>query len=79
MLDHIAQDTQSDQYVDESWARRIDGKDVIVSRRRHYRLVTHTVGYSLSNLRGTDELLHATYDVFVGEQSAGTVELRLPS
>ncbi|KAH9889373.1 hypothetical protein C8Q73DRAFT_654021 [Cubamyces lactineus] len=73
----IPQDTQSDDFVDESWARQIDGKDVIVYRRRHYRLVTHTVGYGLSNLRGTDELLHATYDVFVAMQDAFAKDKRL--
>ena len=26
-----------------------------------------TVGYSLNRLRGTEELLHATYDVYTGE------------
>ena len=54
--------------MDEAWARRIGGRDVIVTRRRHYRLVTHTVGYGLKDLRGTEELLHATYDAFVGEE-----------
>ena len=27
-----------------------------------------TVGYPLSTMRGTKELLHATYDVFTGER-----------
>ncbi|KAJ8468976.1 hypothetical protein ONZ51_g9289 [Trametes cubensis] len=73
--DRTAQDTQTDQFVDESWARRIGGKDVIVQRRRHYRLVTHTVGYGLQNLRGTEELLYATYDAFVGEQRRYSAEI----
>ena len=57
--------------MDEAWARRIGGRDVIVTRRRHYRLVTHTVGYGLKDLRGTEELLHATDDAFVGEEVRG--------
>ncbi|KAI0326081.1 hypothetical protein GY45DRAFT_1374254 [Cubamyces sp. BRFM 1775] len=75
--DGTAQDTQTDQFVDEPWARRIDGKDVIVHRRRHYRLVTHTVGYGLQDLRGTEELLHATYDAFVAMQDALAKDRRL--
>ncbi|KAI0324169.1 hypothetical protein GY45DRAFT_1263369 [Cubamyces sp. BRFM 1775] len=75
--DGIPQDTQSDQFVDEPWARQIDRKDVIVHRRRHYRIVTYTVGYSLSTLRGTDELLHSTYDVFVAMQDALAKDKRL--
>ncbi|KAJ8457588.1 hypothetical protein ONZ51_g11440 [Trametes cubensis] len=72
-----AQDTQTDQFVDEAWARRIGGRDVIVTRRRHYRLVTHTVGYGLKDLRGTEELLHATYDAFVAMQDALAKDKRL--
>ncbi|KAI0326085.1 hypothetical protein GY45DRAFT_1259707 [Cubamyces sp. BRFM 1775] len=72
-----AQDTRTDDFVDESWARRIDGNDVIVSKRRHYRLVTYTVGYSLKTLRGTEELLHATYDVFVAMRDAITRDRRI--
>ncbi|KAI0324173.1 hypothetical protein GY45DRAFT_450849 [Cubamyces sp. BRFM 1775] len=71
------QDTQSDQFVDESWARRIGGKDVIVHRRRHYRMVTHTVGFGLKDLRGTEELLHATYDAFVAMQDALAKDRRI--
>lgn len=33
----------------------------------HYRLVLGTVGYGLKGFKGTDELLHATYDAFQGK------------
>ena len=71
-IDVVFQDTQTDRFVDEPWARRIDGRDVIVNRHRHYRLVTHTVGYPLKDIRGTEELLHATYDAFIGTSSEET-------
>ncbi|KAL7281487.1 hypothetical protein ACG7TL_004802 [Trametes sanguinea] len=54
----------------EPWKCRIDNKEVYVSRRRHYRLVTQTVGYSLKTIRGTEELLHSTYDVFQAMRDA---------
>ncbi|KAH9889374.1 hypothetical protein C8Q73DRAFT_793575 [Cubamyces lactineus] len=75
--DVVFQDTQTDQFVDEPWARRIDGRDVIVHRRRHYRLVTHTVGYPLKDIRGTEELLHATYDAFIAMQDALAKDSRI--
>ncbi|KAJ8468983.1 hypothetical protein ONZ51_g9291 [Trametes cubensis] len=75
--DYTYQDTQTDQFVDEPWARRIGGCDVIVCRRRHYRLVTNTVGYPLRDLRGTEELLHSTYDVFVAMQDALAEDSRI--
>ncbi|KAJ3002982.1 hypothetical protein NUW54_g5551 [Trametes sanguinea] len=66
----IYQETRTNKYVAEPWAHRIDGKDVIVRRRRHYRLVASTVGYSIKTLRGTEELLHSTYDVFIAMKDA---------
>ncbi|KAJ2981291.1 hypothetical protein NUW54_g10892 [Trametes sanguinea] len=66
----VYQETRTNKYVAEPWAHRIDGKDVIVRRRRHYRLVTSTVGYSIKTLRGTEELLHSTYDVFIAMKDA---------
>ncbi|KAH9889370.1 hypothetical protein C8Q73DRAFT_654273 [Cubamyces lactineus] len=75
--DHTFQDTETDRFVDEPWARRIRGNDVIVSMHRHYRLVTHTVGYPLRSLRGTEELLFATYDVFIAMQDALTKDSRI--
>ncbi|OSD07056.1 hypothetical protein PYCCODRAFT_1449760 [Trametes coccinea BRFM310] len=69
VMDHLSteppyQDTLTGQLSAEPWKCRIDNKEVYVSRRRHYRLVTQTVGYSLKTIRGTEELLHSTYDVF---------------
>ena len=44
----------------------VSGETIEIPLRRHYRLVTGTVGYPLESVRGVQELLHATYDVFVG-------------
>ncbi|OSC97317.1 hypothetical protein PYCCODRAFT_1419686 [Trametes coccinea BRFM310] len=64
------QETRTNQYVSEPWSRCIDEKDVYVSKRRHYRLVMGTVGYSIKTLRGTEELLHSTFDVFIAMKDA---------
>ncbi|OSC97320.1 hypothetical protein PYCCODRAFT_1419696 [Trametes coccinea BRFM310] len=61
----LFQDTHTNRFIGTPWSSRLNGKTIYVSRRRHYRLVTHTVGQSLRTLRGTEELLHSTYDVFV--------------
>ncbi|KAJ3013509.1 hypothetical protein NUW54_g1573 [Trametes sanguinea] len=64
------QETRTNLYITEPWSRCIDGKDVYVSKRRHYRLVMGTVGYSIKTLRGTEELLYSTYDVFLAMKDA---------
>ncbi|KAI0366917.1 hypothetical protein BV20DRAFT_1055249 [Pilatotrama ljubarskyi] len=46
------------------WACRVHGKRVSVSTHIHYRLVLGVVGHGLTTFEGSDELLHATYDVF---------------
>ncbi|KAJ3006457.1 hypothetical protein NUW54_g3930 [Trametes sanguinea] len=64
------QETRTNEFTTEPWSRCIDEKDVYVSRRRHYRLVLGTVGYSIKMLRGTEELLHSTFDVFLAMKDA---------
>ncbi|KAI0712053.1 hypothetical protein C8Q76DRAFT_476440 [Earliella scabrosa] len=53
------------------------GGRAVMSKQRHYRIVLGTVGYDLQHLRGTDELLHATYDVFQAIIDAYTLGKRL--
>ena len=60
------QSTTTDKLIEEPWLCQVGFDDVGVHKRRHHRLVLGTVGYALKTVRGTDELLHATYDVFVG-------------
>ena len=50
----------------ERWTCLVSGKKVRVPQRRHYRLVEDIVGRPLKTVRGTEELLHAIYDVFTG-------------
>ncbi|KAI0671014.1 hypothetical protein C8Q78DRAFT_831091 [Trametes maxima] len=73
----IYHDTETGRFVNEPWASRIDGKAVYPDRRRHYRLVTETVGYSLKSLRGTEELLHSTYDVLTAMRDALAKDSRI--
>ncbi|KAI0366935.1 hypothetical protein BV20DRAFT_1025472 [Pilatotrama ljubarskyi] len=54
----------------EEWVCRVCGDLPQVSLLQHYRVVMATVGYSLRTLRGTEELLHATYDVFTAMRDA---------
>ena len=69
------QSTKTDVWTDEPWICAIDGEPVEVIALRHYRLVTYTVGYSLKSLRGTDELLRATYDAFIGALRPRSLDL----
>ncbi|KAI0775524.1 hypothetical protein BD413DRAFT_429883, partial [Trametes elegans] len=61
---YVLQITETNRYHKAAWACLVDNKKVRVSKRQHYRLVTTPVGYTLSTVRSTEELLHATYDVF---------------
>ena len=60
----------TDEYCFATWTRAVRGRRVIVDKRQHYRIVLGTVGYDLRHIRGTDELLHATFDAFHGEDPA---------
>ncbi|RDX40163.1 hypothetical protein OH76DRAFT_1511962 [Lentinus brumalis] len=53
-----------DEYCSDPWVSRIAGNNVIVGKYWHYRMVLNTVGYGLARINGTEELLHAAYDVF---------------
>ncbi len=55
-----------DEYCSDPWVSRIAGNKVIVGKYWHYRMVLNTVGYGLSRINGTEELLYAAYDVFHG-------------
>ncbi|KAI0629909.1 hypothetical protein C8Q77DRAFT_1064573 [Trametes polyzona] len=56
--------------ADPPWVCRIAGKTVSLHDQQRYRLVSDTVGYGLSTLQGTEELLHATFDVFIAMRDA---------
>ena len=60
------QHTETDQYCKQPWACPVLAKKVVVSTHIHYRLVVGEVGYGLERLKGTRELLSATYDAFHG-------------
>ncbi|RPD77918.1 hypothetical protein L226DRAFT_336365 [Lentinus tigrinus ALCF2SS1-7] len=56
--------TLVDEYCDESWVSNAANSRVVVGKYWHYRMVLNTVGYGLARVNGTQELLHAAYDVF---------------
>ncbi|KAI0333799.1 hypothetical protein GY45DRAFT_1244185, partial [Cubamyces sp. BRFM 1775] len=58
------QRTKTEHYGMQSWACPVLKVKVAVSTHIHYRLVVSEAGYGLERLRGTQELLSATYDVF---------------
>ncbi|EIW59068.1 uncharacterized protein TRAVEDRAFT_46378 [Trametes versicolor FP-101664 SS1] len=64
-------------FVGQPWRCLIDGEDNDISRRQHYRLVTDTAGYGLNTVRGTRELLHATYDTFTAMRDALAKDSRI--
>ncbi|KAH9849505.1 hypothetical protein C2E23DRAFT_362487 [Lenzites betulinus] len=66
----IWQHSWTDDYVDSPWLCRVAGRLVSAKALRRYRIVVSTVGYGLQNVKGTEELLHATYDVFVAMRDA---------
>ncbi|KAI0629905.1 hypothetical protein C8Q77DRAFT_1139149 [Trametes polyzona] len=59
------------------WVCRIAGEPVRVYDKQRYRLVVETVGYGLATIRGTAELLHATYDAFIAMQDALAKDSRI--
>ncbi|KAI1788469.1 hypothetical protein LXA43DRAFT_894557 [Ganoderma leucocontextum] len=64
------QDTLSHQIMSQAWVCLFNEQQPFATRRRHHRLVMGTVGYSLNRLRGTEELLHATYNVYTAMRDA---------
>ncbi|TFK88499.1 hypothetical protein K466DRAFT_598575 [Polyporus arcularius HHB13444] len=66
------QTTRTDGFPSQPWVCR-GGLDALhIRRRSHYRLVLATVGYDLSSMQSSSELLHAGYDVFTAMQDALT-------
>ncbi|KAI0632323.1 hypothetical protein C8Q77DRAFT_1279367 [Trametes polyzona] len=64
------QTTHTARFAKAAWACRINGQEVHVNTRRHYRLFTDTIGYGLHTVRSTHELLHAAHDVLQAMRSA---------
>ena len=60
------QASRTDELCKRPWVCKIDEEAPPLRKRLHYRLVCSTVGYGLQRFRGTEELLHATYDAFQG-------------
>ncbi|EIW53537.1 uncharacterized protein TRAVEDRAFT_74824 [Trametes versicolor FP-101664 SS1] len=73
----LIQSTQTEMFDITSWASRVADRKISTSNYIHYRLVLGTVGYGLKSFRGTDELLHATYDVFHAMRDALDKDSRL--
>ncbi|KAL1950094.1 hypothetical protein VTO73DRAFT_5216 [Trametes versicolor] len=59
------------------WACRIAGQPISVRDLQRYRLVLGTVGYGISTITGTEELLHATYDAFTAMRDAHAKDSRI--
>ncbi|KAI9067440.1 hypothetical protein FKP32DRAFT_1643899 [Trametes sanguinea] len=71
------QETRADAFAGQPWICRLGKQTVRIGKRRHYRLVTHTVGYGLNTMRGTEELLYAGYDVFIAMRDALAKDSRI--
>ncbi|EIW59666.1 uncharacterized protein TRAVEDRAFT_71649 [Trametes versicolor FP-101664 SS1] len=59
------------------WTCRIAGQPISVTDVQRYRLVLGTVGYGISTIKGTEELLHATYDAFTAMRDAHAKDSRI--
>ncbi|KAI9067444.1 hypothetical protein FKP32DRAFT_1673002 [Trametes sanguinea] len=66
------QATRTDAFAQQPWRGRLNKykRNEHLGQLHHYRLVTHTVGYSLKTMQGTEELLYAGYDVFTAMRDA---------
>ncbi|OBZ71874.1 hypothetical protein A0H81_08089 [Grifola frondosa] len=58
------QHTMTHEYLLEPWMCGLARRRTAVSHYIHYRLVSGPAGYGLKRFRGTNELLHASYDTF---------------
>ncbi|OBZ71215.1 hypothetical protein A0H81_08700 [Grifola frondosa] len=58
------QRTATNQCLTEPWVCGLKSRCVAISKYVHYRLVSGPAGYGLQKFKGTNELLHATYDVY---------------
>lgn len=62
------QTTRSDEFLYDAWVCSGGPRTKLsLTYYRHYRLVLGTVGYPLEQLRGTNELLSAGFDVYKGK------------
>ena len=61
------QASETDDLRNSSWVCNFADDEAQLSQRVHYRLIMGTVGESFETVRGAQELLHATYDIFTGE------------
>ncbi|KAL6302063.1 hypothetical protein BKA93DRAFT_880890 [Sparassis latifolia] len=56
--------TQTNRYQNVDWVCKGGRQKFYLPSYVHYRLVVGTAGYGLQRFRGTEELLHATYDTY---------------
>lgn len=61
----LDQETLTDEYTDAKWVCN-SGRKLKIIPQRHYRLALVEVGYPLSDLKGTQELLCGPFDAFEG-------------
>ena len=61
--------TQTNKLVEKNWMKSLHPKDSHHNPipQKHYQLVTKNADTRLSNVKGTKELLNATFDVFNGK------------
>ncbi|KAI0775526.1 hypothetical protein BD413DRAFT_688733 [Trametes elegans] len=77
IYDYKLQITESDSYTQAWWACLVNEQEVHLHRRHHYRIITTPVGHGLSTVKSTEELLYATYDVFLAMRDAFNKDLGL--
>ncbi|GBE84578.1 predicted protein [Sparassis crispa] len=66
--------TQTNRYQNVDWVCKGGRQKFYLPSYVHYRLVVGTAGYGLQRFRGTEELLHATYDTYQAMMSAFNIE-----
>ncbi|KAI0770200.1 hypothetical protein C8Q74DRAFT_1422593 [Fomes fomentarius] len=69
--------TMNDEYCRDQWRANIHGYKHSLRKHVHYRIVLGVVGYGLEHLKDTEELLHATYNVFQAMVDARQKDSRL--
>ncbi|KAL6302047.1 hypothetical protein BKA93DRAFT_794125 [Sparassis latifolia] len=69
----VLQYTQTDLYQDEHWVCK-GGRGGPFYAHVHNRLISGTAGYGLQRFEGTQELLHAMFDVYQAMLGAFTVD-----
>ncbi|OBZ71187.1 hypothetical protein A0H81_08659 [Grifola frondosa] len=75
--DNGLQCTATGRYASKPWVCGKDRRKISVSKHIHYRLVEGTVGYSLKRFKGTEELLHSTYDILQAMIDASKKDSRI--